>query len=455
MSNLTDLFYFFIGGVALLLSVLGLWVTTIMPGIDRWNKRFFRVYFIFLMMSCLFSFIEIVLCYFPVPNPIVYFFIWLESLLLPLPLPMLTVYLLHCCGENMRSSRLLRAVLCLWAVYLVVLAIAPFTDGFSCVTPDKQWCRGPLYPLLLLPIAAIMLLNLTGTIQRRKQLSHKGFIRFLIAILPITAVLLVQMFVDVFPLIDISLVLSVLSMYGHILSDQIELELCHQREIANQRASIMVMQMRPHFIYNTMTSIYCLCNQDPTLARQVILDFTTYLRKNFTAIASSTPIPFSSELEHTRAYLAVEQAQYQDSLSVDYDIRHTCFRLPPLTLQPIVENAVKHGRDPYAGTLHVSIRTRKTDPGSEIVVADNGRGFVPADDGESHIALKNIQERLEIMCGGRLTVTSQVSPGDFDHDGGGRARADASCAACDTKASLPAGTVVTVTIPDSGELDKV
>ena len=231
------------------------------------------------------------------------------------------------------------------------------------------------------------------------------------------------MFVELYPLIDISIVISALSMYSLILSDQIEQDLRRQREIANQRTSIMVLQMRPHFIYNTMTSIYCLCGQDPQLARQVIMDFTTYLRKNFTAIASAEPIPFTSELEHTRAYLAVEQAQYEDSLFVDYDTPHKSFRVPPLTLQPIVENAIKHGRDPYAGPFRISIKTQKTDSGSEIVVADNGRGFDPTDDSEPHIALKNIQQRLELMCGGSLTVAP--------NDGG--------------------GTVVTVAIPDSPE----
>ena len=85
------------------------------------------------------------------------------------------------------------------------------------------------------------------------------------------------------------------------------------------------------------------------------------------------------------------------------------------------ENAIKHGRDPYAGLFSISIRTRKTDSGAEIVVADNGRGFSPDDDSEPHIALKNIQQRLVLMCGGNLTI----KPGDG------------------------AGTVVTITIPDS------
>ncbi len=151
-----------------------------------------------------------------------------------------------------------------------------------------------------------------------------------------------------------------------------------------------------------------------------------FLRKNFTAIASADPIPFSSELEHTRAYVAVEQALYKDCIFIEYDTPHTFFRVPPLTLQPIVENAVKHGRDTYAGPFHISVRTRKTDLGSEIVVADNGRGFVPPDESEPHTALKNIRQRLEFMCGG----TMDISPGD---DG---------------------GTVVKITVPDDSKESK-
>ena len=196
-----------------------------------------------------------------------------------------------------------------------------------------------------------------------------------------------------------------------ILSDQIEQYTLQQREIAHQRSSIMVLQMRPHFIHNTMTTIYCLCNQDPQKARQVTLDFNTYLRRNFTAIASEEPIPFSEELEHTRAYLAVEQAQFEDSLFIDYDTPHTLFRLPPLTLQPIVENAVKHGMDPDSEPLHILIRTRKTYSGSEVIVEDNGSGFGPYDETEPHIALSNIRQRLEMMCRGKLTILPREGGG--------------------------------------------
>ena len=411
-------------GVTLLVSVIGLWFTAIMPGIDRWSKRFFRSLFVIFVLLGLIGFLDTIIYIYPVPMWIMYLMIILESVLLSLSLLMMTAYLLHCCGENVRSNRLFHAVLGLWGVFVVMLTIPLFTEVFYYFTPDGRYWRGAWYPVLLLPMIIAMLLTIAGMIRWRERLSRKAFLSFLITLLPITCVLVMDMFIELYPLIDISIVISALSMYSLILSDQIEQDLQRQREIANQRASIMVLQMRPHFIYNTMTSIYCLCKQDPQLAQQVIMDFTTYLRKNFSAISSATPITFSSELEHTRAYLAVEQAQYEDSLFVDYDIQHKYFRVPPLTLQPIVENAIKHGRDPYAGPFRISIRTRKTDSGSEIVVADNGRGFDPADDSEPHIALKNIQERLEMMCNGEMTITP--------NDGG--------------------GTVVTVIIPDSNVL---
>ena len=413
MNGWIDLFYFFIGGAALLLSVLGLWFTAIMPGINRWSKNFFLSYFAVLMLSCFFGIIEMVMYayYHPVPIASIYLVLLIESIFLSLPMPMLTVYLLHCCGERMRSSKVFHAVLCLLAAHFVMLASVMFSDSIIYFTPDGQYHPGALYPLFLLPLLAVMLLNLACTIRYRARLSRKTFLSFIIAILPMTVTLPLQMFFDVYALIDISFVISALSMYSLILSDQIEQDLSRQREIANQRASIMVLQMRPHFIYNTMTSIYCLCGQNPQLARKVIMDFTTYLRKNFTAIASETPIPFSAELEHTRAYLAVEQAQYEDSLLVDYDTPHIWFRVPPLTLQPIVENAIKHGRDPYADPLRISIRTRKTASGSEIVVEDNGRGFDPDDESEPHIALANIKQRLRVMCRGEMMVIQSKEGG--------------------------------------------
>ena len=116
-------------------------------------------------------------------------------------------------------------------------------------------------------------------------------------------------------------------------------------------------------------------------------------------------------MTHTRAYLAVEQAQFEDSLFVDYDTPYIDFRVPPLTLQPIVENAVKHGMDQDSEPLHIVIRTRRTDSGNEIIVENNGADFKPADDKEPHIALENIRQRLEVMCNGNMMIMPREGGG--------------------------------------------
>lgn len=199
---------------------------------------------------------------------------------------------------------------------------------------------------------------------------------------------------------------SAFAMFLLLMNEQADDQLRQKELNVQQQASIAVLQMRPHFIYNTLMSIYYLCGQDPLRAQSVILDFSTYLKKNFTAIARDSIIPFTEELEHTRAYLAVETVRFEDMLFVQYDTPYTDFRIPPLTLQPVVENAVKHGLDPDGVPLHIIIRTFDTDSESVITVEDNGTGFDPKDNEKPHTALDNIRDRLEMMCRGSLIIES-------------------------------------------------
>ena len=402
----------------MLLTLTGLWFSRIMPGLDRWSKRFFAAYFIVLLLCAVTGLGDTVLYRFPDLELLKQVFLFLEVTALTLPLPMLAVYLLRCCGENIRRSILLRTVIGLWAVFVALLA-ASTVPGFAFyLLPEGEYLRSAGFMLLMLPIDLLAFLNLAAVIRRRRKLSRRIFLSFVIVFLFMGIALTAHTFFDVYPLISISMVLSAISMLGLIISDQVEQSLRQQREtaeqqreLARQKASVMVLQMRPHFIFNTMMSIYSLCNQDSQKARQVTMDFTNYLRKNFNAVASDSAIPFSAELEHTRAYLAVEQAQFEDLLLVDYDTPHIRFRLPPLTLQPIAENAVKHGMNPDAGPLRVSIRTRQTETGSEITVEDNGPGFDFSDGEKPHPTLENIRQRLEMMCGGKMEIMPK--------DGGG------------------------------------
>ena len=358
MSGWLEYFNYFMSGAAILMTALGLWFILIMPGIDRWSRHFFRGFFVVIMLASFFNLVETILLRYPEHIAAEIIILYIESLVVSLPMPMLTVYLLHCCGRKPRGDPLFLLVTSLWAIYFVMLTATHSSEFFYYVGPDLAFYTTPYYPLIVLPLTLIMFLNLLCAQSWRRQMSRKYYISFLVAVLPLTLTMLVHMFTNIFPLIDICIALSVLSMFSLILSDQIAQNLRQQREIAQQRASIMVLQMRPHFIYNTMTSIYYLCDQDPEMAKRVTLNFNTYLQRNFNAIASEELIPFSKELEHTRAYLAVEQAQFEGRLFVDYDTPYTRFSLPPLTLQPIVENAVKHGMDPDAEPLRITLRQR-------------------------------------------------------------------------------------------------
>ena len=184
-----------------------------------------------------------------------------------------------------------------------------------------------------------------------------------------------------------------------------------KKDLARHEAQVAVLQMRPHFIHNTLMSIYYLCRQDADKAQQVILDFNHYLKKNFTAITREDTVPFTEELEHARAYLAVEKVRFPDKLFVELDTPVTVFKLPPLTLQPIVENSVKYGISPDLEPLYLSIITEEADDGISIIVEDTGPGYNPSDDNAPHIALDNIRERLNTMCNGTLDITPRNEGG--------------------------------------------
>ena len=403
-------FTFSVISTALLISLLGIWLTAIIPLIDRWSKRFFFAYFTALMACSLVSLVDLII-YQYIGTTWERIFGFLEVLLLSVPLPMLTAYLLHSCKKDIKKNTVFRVVEGCWMMFSLLLVSTFFTDHIYYITPDGQFQRGAWFPLLIVPLSVIMILNLAYLIRRKGLLSQKYYHGFLIAIIPITAVLIVHIFVDVTALIDISTVLSAISMFGLIISEQIEQNFRQQQEIARQRASVNVLQMRPHFIYNTMMSIYYLIAQDTDKAQKITLDFSTYLRKNFTALATDGTVPFTEELEHTRAYLEVEQTRFEDNLFVEFDTPHTRFRLPPLTLQPIVENAIKHGLDPELSPLHITIKTRKTENGCELTIEDTGPGFGVNDNNEPHVALANIKERLEMMCGGTLTISPRENGG--------------------------------------------
>ena len=185
-----------------------------------------------------------------------------------------------------------------------------------------------------------------------------------------------------------------------------------EEELREAKVRSMTQQIRPHFIYNTLTSVYVLCREDPEQAMDVIDNFTTYLQSNISAISAAELISFSDELQHTKAYLAVELIRYGDKLTVNYELKYTAFRLPPLTLQPLLENAVKHGVGTGHFPEHILVRTELENNTAVLTIEDDGPGFDPSQlNDKPHIGLRNVRDRLELMCSGSLDVQSTPNRG--------------------------------------------
>ena len=167
-------------------------------------------------------------------------------------------------------------------------------------------------------------------------------------------------------------------------------------------------------MYNTLETIEALCMTDPKAAKEATAQFSQYLRSNLAGIGEDKMVPFQKELSHARLYLDLEKTRFEEDLQVVYSITCTDFFLPPLTLEPLVENAVRHGvRMQPDGRGTVEISAREKPDCFEISVQDNGPGFdarvAPTDD-RPHIGIENVRQRLE-SCGGSLTIHSEIGTG--------------------------------------------
>ena len=182
-----------------------------------------------------------------------------------------------------------------------------------------------------------------------------------------------------------------------------------EKELEDSRIAIMLSQIKPHFLYNVLNTIYHLYRKEPETAQDAVSSFAEYLRCNMLSIEKSEPIPFSEEYQHIQTYLSLEQIRFRGKLDVIYDVEVTDFKLPPLTVEPLVENAVKHGVTKKRGGGSVTVSTRRTDECVLVTVADTGVGFDPntyMEDGKPHVGIRNVSDRLRNMVGGSLSITS-------------------------------------------------
>ena len=187
-----------------------------------------------------------------------------------------------------------------------------------------------------------------------------------------------------------------------------------ENELLQSRISVMLSQIQPHFLYNSLGVIRELCHSNPALAEVATVEFSDFLRGNIDSLKADKPVDFRIELSHTKHYLELEKLRFADRLNVIFHIETNHFRIPTLTLQPLVENAVRYGigKKEQGGTVVISAIEHKTH--YEITVIDDGVGFdinSPIEGSRTHIGIENVRQRLSRMSGGTLIIESKINEG--------------------------------------------
>ena len=186
-----------------------------------------------------------------------------------------------------------------------------------------------------------------------------------------------------------------------------------QVELEERKIDIMLSQIQPHFLYNTLNTIYHLCDVDVEKAKTAVDHFADYLRNNINALNESQMIDFDTEIKHVNTYLNLEKIRFGDELEIEYDLQARGFSVPVLSVQPLVENAVKHGTSKKRGGGKVTISSRENESSYEIIVADTGVGIDKNlnEIKKDSIGIKNVTQRLKSNCNGTLNVQSEVGKG--------------------------------------------
>ena len=176
-------------------------------------------------------------------------------------------------------------------------------------------------------------------------------------------------------------------------------------QVERDRILILREQIQPHFIYNCLNIIRTLIRKDARTAVQTMDEFTTYLQAHFRAIEYDDLVGFEQELENVKVFLSLAQSDRTKRFEIVYDIEETDFSLPPLSLEPLVENAVVHGVGEKDGVI--SISTRSEGDRYVIDVTDTGtseRELTPRQTARLSVGVKNTRSRLALLCDGTLDV---------------------------------------------------
>lgn len=322
-------------------------------------------------------------------------------------------------GETPKWSKYAVNVLVLFGE--VSLIASQFLGFYYYFDEDNIYHRGEIFEVTQgLGILLMLICGIVASLNYKKMtvLEYIGCMSYLL--LPVGA-MIVQINVYGISLLNMAITLSVLFMFatyeverGTKLEVQAKKLIQQERKNTEWQLALSQSQMKPHFVYNCLNSIQYLCKKDPELASEATIRFSKFLRATMDSSKMMKCVPVEEELELLNNYLYLEHLRFGKKLKVKKDIATTSFSIPPLTIQPMVENAIKHGICQRIEGGTVEIRTYEESDEYIVEVEDDGVGFDKeqvGQDGQLHVGLTNVKGRLELMCKGKLEVDSTIGDG--------------------------------------------
>ena len=300
-----------------------------------------------------------------------------------------------------------------FAAGMLIILTNPFTHFIFTIDEETGvYSRGELFWLSLLAPLVLVILN-TIVIKRYITGRRKKIGLYSYSLMPVLGAVVQIMFYGI-QVIYIAMLYSLILIYGNFYVERGQEIATKDAKISEQKISMIVARIQPDVLDRTLTLIKNIEGNPPETV-EAIDHFSRYMRGNLKTLSQKDTIPFATEMKHVRTYVDLEKLRFKEKLNVTYDIRDTEFRLPALTMQMLVENAIKHGVTVKEDGGTVKISTYSTIDGHVITVSDDGVGFDTGmsfeDDDQSHVGLANVKQRIEEMCEGKLEITSWIDRG--------------------------------------------
>lgn len=399
----------------LAISILGLFQVCIGFRYNRKTKRFFLLLFSFIIAYIGMNLLEQLTDSIPGAGNVPKVAMFFESTFSSVLMLILSGFLLDSCGIEKKRHPLLITSVILWVIYMGLLIFTQFTTVIYYYDENNAYNRGPWYQILLIPPVLLMLVNIIALILLRKKLSPKQRLSFAAyLLLPLISMLIQMIFYGIYVIV-LGTAIAAFFMLSYNLMDQTERYYRKEAENQKLKMDILVAEVRPHFIFNSLTAIRS-CLDEPEKAEEALNHFTGFLRSSIDVLEETECITAAEEFRTVDHYLYLSRERFGDKLTVIREIKEDSFRLPSFSVETLVENAVRHGiRKNKGGRGTLTIRSFRKDAEYVVEVEDDGVGFSeneghPGDE-HSHVGLPNLRKRLKFMCNGRLEIESEPGKG--------------------------------------------